>query len=172
MVTTQRSWYLLKSKPRQDDLAHQNLLNQDYEIYRPMASRSRSRRQKIIVREESLFPGYMFIHLDGINDNWGPIRNTYGVDKLVRFGLEQLPPPIPDWVIDDLHKRKAKFDENVYKADHFQPGDKVVVTEGTYHGLEGVFHCYEGEQRSIILLDFLHKITKLPVSPAMLRAAA
>ena len=173
MVTTQRNWYLLKSKPRQDDVAHRQLLNQDYEVYRPMATRSRPRRQKIVFVEESLFPGYMFVHLDGgINDNWGPIRNTYGVDKLVRFGLEQMPPPIPEWVIQNLQVRQAKLAEQVFNRDRFKPGDKVVVTEGTYHGLEGVFHCYDGEQRSIILLEFLHKITQLPVSPAILRTAA
>jgi transcriptional antiterminator RfaH len=181
MDTMQRRWYALKVKPRQDDLAHRHLLNQDYEIYRPMVARARPRRQKMLIREESLFPGYMFIRLsraednnweDVIGDNWSPIRSTYGVDKFVRFGLEEYPPYIPNEKIAQLRALEAELANRVYQKDHFQPGDKVVVTEGIYHGLEAVFHCYDGEQRSIILLDFLNKITKLPVSPAILRAAA
>ena len=181
MVTTQRRWYALKIKPRQDDLAHRHLLNQDYEIYRPMVARTRPRRQKMIIRDESLFPGYMFIHLarpedndwkSVIGDNWAPIRSTHGVDKFVRFGAQEYPPHIPDEKIKKLRELEAELTNRVYKKDHFQPGDKVVVMEGIYHGLEGIFHCYDGEQRSMILLEFLHKITTLSVSPADLRAAA
>lgn len=37
---------------------------------------------------ESLFPGYLFIQLDQLNDNWHPIRSTRGVNQLVTFGKQ------------------------------------------------------------------------------------
>ena len=99
-IQSQRHWWLVITKPRQDELAENNLNNQGYETYRPLAKRLRKFRGKMKPRIESLFPGYIFIHLDELNDNWHPIRSTYGVNKLLTFGNK--PAKVPSLIIETL----------------------------------------------------------------------
>ena len=50
-----KNWYLIKTKPRQEKLAKQNLKNQGYRAFCPIV--------KINNRLVVLFPGYLFVQL-------------------------------------------------------------------------------------------------------------
>lgn len=164
-----REWYLLTSKLHKDKVAEENLRNQHYEVYRPIVKRLRTQRGKLVEKEESLFPRYMFICLDdGTDDNWAPIRFTKGVRGLVRFGLESKPIPMPEEEILGLRLRESALRNTVRDLDHFHKGDKVIITEGAYQGISAVFDQYDGEQRVFVLFEFLHKVVKLPISPTSL----
>ncbi|MCB1637780.1 MAG: transcription/translation regulatory transformer protein RfaH [Thiothrix sp.] len=168
---SERRWYLLTSKPHNDDVAEENLRNQKYEIYRPLAQRLRKRRGKMVKTIESLFPRYIFIHLDQLNDNWAPIRSTRGVQNFVRFGRENMPSPVLDVLVHTLQENERLLGERVINLDRFHSGDQVIITEGPFKGLLGVFKTYDGEQRAIVMLEILHKQTRLGISPASLMAA-
>jgi transcriptional antiterminator RfaH len=169
-VNADRSWFLLTSKPHKDEVAEMHLRNQGYEVYRPLAKRLRTQRGKVITRIESLFPRYMFIHLDdGINDNWAPIRSTKGINGFVRFGNE--PAQVPTNLVLGLKAQEAILGERAIDLDRFHGGDKVLITEGPFRGLEAIFQKYDGEERVVVLLEILHKQTKLAISPAHLYAA-
>ena len=166
----ERNWFLLTSKPQKDELAEMHLRNQHYEVYRPLAQRLRKRGNKMVSTIESLFPRYLFIHLDsGIHDNWAPIRSTKGVQGFVRFGVE--PAPVPLSLIERLKAQESILGQRVIDLDRYHSGDKVQITDGPYHGLEAIFQKYDGEQRVVVLLNILQKQTKLALSPAQLRAA-
>ena len=64
-----KKWYLLTAKPRKDAYAEEQLNNQQYETYRPLAKRLRRRQGKMVECIESLFPRYLFIRLDKGVDN-------------------------------------------------------------------------------------------------------
>ncbi|WP_339845785.1 transcriptional activator RfaH, partial [uncultured Halopseudomonas sp.] len=78
-------WYLIQCKARQDERAELNLRNQGFICYRPVHQVERLRHGKRVRLEESLFPGYLFIHLNYLSDNWYSIRSTRGVLRLVGF---------------------------------------------------------------------------------------
>lgn len=170
MITlAQKNWYLLSSKPHKDAQAEEQLLNQGYDIYRPLAQRLRKRRGKMIKLTESLFPRYMFIQLDKLEDNWAPIRSTYGVSQIIRFGNE--PTIVPADLIDALKQNEQSMGEKAVDLDKFHTGDQVILTEGPFKGLSGAFLSYDGEERAMILLEIMHSQTKMVVSPAKLLAA-
>lgn len=169
-VNFERNWFLLTSKPHKDELAEMHLRNQGYDVYRPLAKRLRKQRGKMITRIESLFPRYLFIHLDnGINDNWAPIRSTQGVNGFVRFGADAA--QVPDGLIDGLKSQEKLLGERAIDLDRYHKGDKVIITDGPFKGLRGIFERYDGEERVMILLEILHKQTTLAISPAQLYAA-
>ena len=87
-----RNWYLIKTKTRQENIAIQNLKNQEYSTYCATV--------KIDNKHVVLFPSYIFIHLDNKKENWSPIRSTKGVVNFVRFGLNFA--QVPDNVIEFL----------------------------------------------------------------------
>ena len=73
-----KNWYLIQTKPKQEKMASQNLINQNFEIYYP--------KTQIKNKVVALFPRYIFIQLDDQNQNLSPIRSTKGVANFVRFG--------------------------------------------------------------------------------------
>jgi transcriptional antiterminator RfaH len=164
-----KHWYLLSSKPHKDALAEEQLLIQGYEVYRPLAQRLRKRRGKMLKLTESLFPRYMFVHLDTLDDNWAPIRSTYGVNQIIRFGNE--PAQVPQELIDQLKQNEAALGEKAIDLDRFHKGEQVILTDGPFKGLSGVFLSYDGEERAMVLLEIMHSQTKLGISPASLLAA-
>lgn len=169
-VNFERNWFLLTSKPHKDELAEMHLRNQGYDVYRPLAKRLRRQRGKMITRIESLFPRYLFIHLDnGINDNWAPIRSTQGVNGFVRFGTDAA--QVPDNLVDGLKAQEKLLGERAIDLDRYHKGDKVIIADGPFKGLQGIFERYDGEERVMVLLEILHKQTTLAISPAQLYAA-
>ncbi|MEZ5536426.1 MAG: transcription/translation regulatory transformer protein RfaH [Thiolinea sp.] len=166
---SQKHWYLLSSKPHKDAQAEEQLLNQGYDIYRPLAQRLRKRRGKMLKVTESLFPRYMFINLDKLDDNWAPIRSTYGVNQIIRFGNE--PAQVPDALIIQLRQNEEVLGEKAIDLDRFHKGEQVILTDGPFKGLNGIFLSYDGEERAMVLLEIMHAQTKLAISPAKLLAA-
>ena len=81
------SWYLVHTKPRQEQRASANLFNQGYVTWLPQLRVEKVRQRRLVVVDEPLFQRYLFIHLPpGIN--WSPVRSTLGVTTIVRFGGE------------------------------------------------------------------------------------
>lgn len=158
-----KAWYVLMSKPRQDAYAEEQLNNQGYTTYRPLAMREKRFRGKLVKMTESLFSRYMFVELDAENDNWEPIRSTYGVSNFVRFG--SLPLSVPESLIRSLQMRENQFQERAIDLDRFKQGDVVVIKSGPFEGLDAIFERYSGEERAILLMNILNEQAKVAVSP-------
>lgn len=157
------AWYVLTSKSRQDAYTEELLNNQGYITYRPLAMRECRRRGKLVKVTESLFPRYLFIKLDLVNDNWVPIRSTYGVSDFVRFGGLSL--SVSGALIDELRQRERQFEGRAVDLDRFQVGELVRISSGPFEGLGAVFERYSGEERAILLMNVLNNQTKVAMSP-------
>jgi transcriptional antiterminator RfaH len=82
------NWYLVHTKPRQEQYALENLQWQGYECYFPVMPAEKLRLGKISTALQPLFPRYLFIRLgQGPSaQSWTPIRSTKGASRLVTFG--------------------------------------------------------------------------------------
>lgn len=152
-------WYLIQTKPRQESRAEEHLRRQHYECFRPLRRLPGSRGEKT----ESLFPGYLFIHLDCIQQNWYPIRSTRGVKRIVSFGSE--PTPVQDSLIEDLRLRS----DLAQQALAFNPGEPVRYRQNEHCCLDAIFLAADGEERSLILLKLLQREHTLSVRTHALR---
>lgn len=156
--TRQGTWYLVQCKPRQDERAEENLTRQGYECYRPVCPRPRVPGTKEQKSPESLFPGYVFINLPA-DTSWAPLRSTRGVTRIVGFGGQPL--SISAQLIEQLRVRSQM------KAPcRFSPGDKVVILDEGFAGLEAIFLATDGEHRVILLVNLLNRqhSIKLPAN--------
>ncbi|MFU2325549.1 transcription/translation regulatory transformer protein RfaH [Pseudomonas sp. NFX98] len=153
-ISSERSnWYLLQCKPHQDERAHLNLLQQHYAVFHPQVLSERVIRGKRQQVRESLFPGYLFIHLGG-NDNWAPIRSTRGVSRFVEFNHG--PATVAENVIE--HLRARCFESSISRdGPPLTPGDHLQIIRGPLSSLEGVFITSQGPERVMILLQFLNR---------------
>lgn len=160
-------WYLVHTKPRQEKLALENLERQNYACYLPTLPVEKIRQGSTVLVEEPLFPRYLFIRLslDFKSQSWAPIRSTTGVSNLVRFGME--PAKVDDGLIDTLRQQEVSFKATPQKL--FAVGDRVVVTQGPFAGIEGVFQMASGEQRVMVLIELMSKPVTLPLAPNQLK---
>lgn len=150
-----RDWYLVQCKPGETLRALEHLENQQYECYLPLVTLEKIRQRKRHLCQEPLFPGYLFIHLDQLDDNWQPIRSTRGVTRLVGFG--GLPLPVDDSLVSALKMRCNKM---LPKAS-LEKGEKVRITEGPFCDLEAIFEAFDGNERVILLMNLLHQQQRL-----------
>jgi transcriptional antiterminator RfaH len=157
-----KTWYLVYTKPRQEEVALLNLERQGYNAYLPKLRQWRKRRGKRELMVEPLFPRYLFIHLDSETDNWAPIRSTLGVSSLVRFGAE--PARVPDEFVAQLRACESREGLHEWAEPEFRPGEVVRVAEGPFQGLEGVLLAPSGEERVILLLDIVGREVRAQLS--------
>lgn len=149
-----QKWYAVVAKPRQERVADENLQRQEFETYLPLIQLQKRRRGKWEEVIEPLFPRYLFVHVDPDVVSVGPIRSTKGVAGLVRFGMEIK--PVPDEVMDFLLRTRDP-ETGIHLPDQsgFKENDPVTVVDGPFAGLRGIFQKTRGEDRVMVLLEFL-----------------
>ena len=156
-------WFLIYTKPRQEERAKENLENQGNEAFLPMVA-SEDTKQPQSFSSKPMFPRYLFAKIIVENNNWTNIKSTRGVSHVVVFG-ENLT-KVPNSVIDYL---KSKVDDNdVLKLQTtrktFQKGDELFIKQGVFQGKDATFLSLGGKERVRILLKLMNEliVTEVP----------
>jgi transcriptional antiterminator RfaH len=160
-------WYLIHTKPRQELRALENLERQGYECYLPLLPTEKIQQKLVAIVDEPLFPRYLFIRLDSSQSgkSWAPIRSTLGVSKLVTFGME--PAKVDHALIEFLRESEAKISEQPQRL--FDVGDRLLVTDGPFAGIEAIYQMSNGEGRVMVLIELLSKPVKVVMAPQSLK---
>ncbi len=155
----QAQWFVIQSKPRQELKACQELQKQGYKVFLPTIQIEKVVGRKRIQKEQPLFSRYMFIQLNQIDSDWGPLRSTRGVSGMVRFGSTT-----PSLSADQLNTFRT-WVSHLPNKDCFVPGQLVQMITGPFKGLYGIFEklikATDGEERAIIFLEILGKTQKI-----------
>lgn len=160
-------WYVIHSKPRQEQRALINLQQQGFECFLPLLAVQKLRNGALQIVQEPLFARYLFIHLstDQGAQSWAPIRSTQGVSRLLVFGGQ--PARVDDQLIELL---RVQCEQLSTQPDHlFSKGDQVQITKGPFAGLQATFQMDDGERRAMVLIEILGKQSKLELSPGDLQ---
>ena len=167
----QPSWFAVYTKPRQEQIALENLERQAFDCFLPMAINPYQRRSEKKLRVEPLFPRYLFLNAIPDQQSLGPVRSTRGVASLVRFGQEIA--RLPETVIEAINRRLDPA-SGLVKLDPVPvaPGDKVKVFDGPLAGLEGIFKERKGEKRALLLAKLLGTESTVEVDALLLQKAS
>ncbi|MEX0740628.1 MAG: transcription/translation regulatory transformer protein RfaH [Pseudohongiella sp.] len=157
-----QQWYLLQCKARQQNRAQMHLANQGFHYYAPVHLVKCVRRGHYQARTEALFPGYLFIELNSTSD-WRALYATRGVCRLVSFNGQ--PHPVAQDLIDALRKR---FSQQTEPETLYQPGQRVVVTDGCFKHIEAIVKAVTSDDRIIVLMNILHRQQSLALPAAAL----
>jgi len=148
-----KNWYLIKTKPRQENIAKQNLENQGYLTFCPIAKIN----NKFVV----LFPGYLFVQLNDKTQNCSPINSTKGISYFVKFGLNFA--KVPSSVIEFIKTNQHITTEKLINLNRFKPGDKVQISDGVFNNWVAIFKCYRPDERVILLMNLLGREQSLNI---------
>jgi transcriptional antiterminator RfaH len=162
-------WYVVLTKPKQEERAEEHLRAQGGEVFLPRIQLERMRKRKRVEVIEPLFPGYMFVNVEGCEQLVGSIRSTRGVRQLLKFGIEPL--EIKEALINDLrHRCYSQIEDLVGKQSVFESGQQVEITSGPFKDYQAIFKQYDGEMRAIILLNLLNQQQELLVELEQLQS--
>ncbi|MDO3720335.1 transcription/translation regulatory transformer protein RfaH [Marinobacter sp. chi1] len=157
------TWYAIQHKPAQGDRALQHLQNQDIHCFFPKIEVEKIRAGKRTKKLEPLFPGYLFVNLEPTDSVWGKLRSTRGVIRVV--GFANRPAPIGDDVIRHIRDSLDK----VSATGGIKEGESVELDEGPFKGIRAIFQTYKGEERAIVLINFMQKQQLVSVPVASIR---
>ena len=156
-------WFLIYTKPRQEERAKEHLENQGFETFLPMIASAKIKQPKLYSLKP-MFPRYLFTQFNAEKNNWAHIKSTRGVSHVITFGdkLTEVPYSVVDFLktkVDDHNVIKLKVTRPV-----FQKGDKLVINKGVFQGKEAKFLSMSGKERVRILLKLMNEIiiTEVP----------
>jgi transcriptional antiterminator RfaH len=155
-------WRLIYTKPRQEMEAQRQLERQGYTTYLPIICRRIHRNGRQQETRGPLFPRYLFIYLTSGIDDWGPIRSTRGVSKLVKFGADAV--SVPDDLIAEIQARAEDDGYHYEERMEFKRGDSVRISDGPFSGYEAIFQAHRSEERVLVLLDVIGQTTRVEVA--------
>ena len=150
-------WFLLYCKAREEQRAVDNLKQQNIESFFVSIPIEKIIRGKKVIKEVALFPNYIFVNLNTKSDNFNSVRSTRGVVNFVKCGIEYI--KVPTSLITSLqtyHEKKVAF--------KFENGDTLFIDNGPLQGLNAIYQCSDGLERSIILVNMLQEQSKVSIS--------
>ena len=148
-----KKWYLIKTKPRQEKKAKQNLENQGYVAFCPITKIN----NKLVI----LFPSYLFVQLNEKTQNFSPIYSTKGVSYFIKFGLNFA--KVPTSVIKFIKTNQHITTEKLINLNKFKLGDKVQISDGVFNNFVAIFESYKSDDRVILLMNLLGREQSLSV---------
>ncbi|WP_422071078.1 transcription termination/antitermination protein NusG [Tranquillimonas rosea] len=158
---TPDNWFVAQLKPNGLNEARRNLDRQRFRSFVPKRQETRRQRGKLVSKDVSLFPGYIFVRFDPEQPGWIAINNTRGITRLV-LPRPNRPTPLPRQLMAGL---MARCDENEHlaAASAFQEGDEVRVVSGPFANYVTKIEKIEDGDRLRLLFDIMGQLTKVTV---------
>jgi len=165
-----KTWYVVYTHANAEAKARSHLLRQGFATMLPTYRCWRSHARKREVVERPLFPRYLFVALDVLEQRWRPILSTVGVCDLVRHG--NAPTPMPSGLAEEIDARAAHgaFDR-LSPVDGMRHGDVVRILDGPFTDLIGRFAGLADKDRVFVLLDLLGRQVRTTLSCAAVSRA-
>lgn len=164
-------WTVVHTHARAENLAAQHLRRQGYEVYLPRYLKRRKHARKVEMVSAAFFPRYLFVAIDEESAAWRPIRSTVGVAGLIT--RDERPVRVPDAVVGELRSRE---DAAGFVVEEPQPtfalGEKVLILDGPFADVCGLFNGLTDDRRVVLLLNLLGRNVKIRVPLETVGAAA
>jgi transcription termination/antitermination protein NusG len=157
----QPRWYAAQTCANHEKRVLEQLEQRTVEVYLPRYTSVRRWKDRRVRLELPLFPGYVFVHL--ALQNRLRVLQTPSIVRLVGFGGQ--PAPLPDQEIDGLRQglaREMRFEPYPY----LKVGQRVRVTTGPRHGLEGILVRKKNVSRLVVSLDLIMRSVAVEIDVA------
>ncbi len=156
----QQHWYVLHTKSRHEAVVHDLLSRKSMDAFLPKIKVRSSRRDRKLIIQVPLFPGYLFIHTDLHPHTHLDIVKTAGVVRLI--GTKAGPVPVPEDTVASL-KIMVASDLPITTGHTLQQGDRVMVVNGPFSGVTGTFVRYGAQGRVVVNIEALGQFAGVDV---------
>lgn len=157
----EQHWYAIRTCSNHEKRVACELRARDVEHFFPVYASMRRWKDRRVMLDLPLFPGYMFVRL-ALRDRLGVLQIP-SVVGLVGFGGR--PTALPD---EEMGILRAGLSERLRAEPHpfLTVGRRVRITRGPFAGLEGVLKRRKNNLRVIVSLELIQRSVALDVSAA------
>ena len=156
-------WYVLHTKSRSEKVVNELLTKKSIDVFLPTVIVKSKRLDRRVMLNMPLFPGYVFVKTDLHPNHHLSILKTPGAVKLI--GNKDGPVPVAAPIIESL-KIMVNAGESIITGPLFKEGEKVMVVNGPFAGVQGIFSMYKGKGRVIVFIDLLGQSASVEVEEA------
>ncbi len=159
-----KQWIVVRSKPRSEKVAHNELVKKNIESYLPLLKERRkwSDRKKWV--EFPLFSSYLFARID-IKDSIFVLQ-TQGVNTIVKFGKQIA--IVQNSVIEAI-RLAMEGGYELEPVEYFVEGNIVEVVAGPMKGVKGIVAKLKGQNRLIIKIDAIQQALSIQIESKFIR---
>ncbi len=145
-------WYVVQSKPREEERARYFLEEKGLQTYLPMMEVVTVRGFKNVTTEKPLFPGYIFCRFSK-DQNLAHVRWTKGVKKLLPESVN--PMPVENEVVNSIQSLQQK--DGIIRKQPLQKNDRIRIARGPLKNILGIFDHWTSDQGRVrVLLNFIN----------------
>lgn len=165
----ERRWYVVKTQPRREIFAAEQLQNQGFTVFLPKQVKTVRHARRVSTGFGAFFPSYLFVKLDISWQRWRSINGTRGVSHLVTQAEQ--PAPAPAGVIEDLI---AACDARgvLVEGPWLEVGQEVRITHGPFVDHVAVIDRFGNADAVRVLLEIMGAVVPLEAKREHLIAAA
>ncbi len=145
-------WYVVRTQPRREVLAHDQLARQGFRPFLPRLRRTVRHARRLRTVLVPLFPDYLFLPLDLERVRWRSVNATRGVISLVMFGKR--PSVVPEGVVEEIAQLSGA-DGVIDPAPILRPGKRVRLTRDPFGDVVAELLELDDRGRARILLEIL-----------------
>jgi len=161
LLPSERKWWVLYTKARQEKAVSRDLLCWDVPFYLPLVKKQSASRGRRTTSHVPLFSGYVFIY--GAEDERVHSLKTNRVSRVIE--VED-----PDLLVHDLRQFRQLIatDAPLTVESRLTPGNQVRVRHGSFAGLEGTVITRRGETRLLVCVNFLQQGASVEIDDYLL----
>jgi len=146
----QDKWLVAYTKPRQEQVALQNLERQNFEVYLPRYKKFKSTETGPVPVFEPMFPRYILFRPGKPEQSIESVRSTKGISHIVRFGFD------PGVVSANMVAAIQAFEVEQNQATldqmtHFKAGQKVKLKNVALGNMEGLVQSVSAKRVAVLL---------------------
>ena len=156
-----RSWYVLHTKSRFENIVNDGLIKKSIEVFLPKIKVRSKRRDRKAIIQVPLFPGYLFVKSELNPYEHVEIVKTIGAVRII--GNKDGPLAVPQESIESLQIMVAG-NNDVMTGKYLKKGDIVMVVDGPFAGVTGTFVRYKGKERVVVYIEALGQFASVEVS--------
>ena len=147
-------WLVAYTKPRQEQVALQNLERQNFEVYLPRYKKFKITEAGPVPVFEPMFPRYILFRPSKPEQSIESVRSTKGISHVVRFGFD--PGVVSANMVAAIQAFEAEQNQaTLDQMTHFKAGQKVKLKNVALGNMEGLVQSVSAKRVAVLLLEIL-----------------
>ena len=161
------AWYAVWTRNQYEPRVSDRLRRKHFEVFLPTVRVPSRRRDKRVVLDQPLFPGYVFLRFAPSRAGYVAVASTDGVVRVLGQGWDALQ-PVPDDQVEGV-RRLVTQAEGARAVPWIRVGDRVRIVAGPLAGLEGLVRdrC-RGRATFVVNVDLLQRSVGVELESALL----
>jgi len=158
-------WYLIYTKPRHEKKLQARLAELQINAFLPTKKTLRKWHDRNKYVDDPLFPSYVFVFLNDMKSYYDGM-DAEGALYYVRTGKQIA--RVNESVVNSIMLATNKAKEIEVSDDYFQPGRRLVVSQGALAGLSCEVVEYNSKQKLLVRVELLQRNVLLTLPEAHL----